>query len=341
MAGQRPGLTRRVATTAVGSAARSLLGAKLAVIGGVVALVLVIALFLFLAIFGVLLGDRATGQTVNCGVSAKGTSEIPARLLPIYRHAAGQYRLGARGPSVLAAINKVETAFGTNTNDSSAGAQGWMQFIPSTWQMYGVDADGDGRRDPASPADAIHAAARYLHAAGAPANWYRAVFSYNHADWYVQAVLKQADAFKGSCTATVADGPAVSLAHLDYSDTSGAWGGSEKFAKALARTGSRSGCMPTSEKRTKKNTASGLPSDHWVGSRLSYAVDLDSATCTMAYPGGDADRTAKAIAATLGMPTHTGIVTVIHGAYRFQLIWQAAGHYDHIHIGVKRIGQGA
>ena len=52
---------------------------------------------------------------------------------------------------MLAGINEIETAFGSNLNISSAGAMGWMQFIPSTWEMYGVDANGDGVRTPTTP----------------------------------------------------------------------------------------------------------------------------------------------------------------------------------------------
>ena len=68
---------------------------------------------------------------------------------------------------VLAAINEIETDYGRNLNVSSAGALGWMQFMPATWKAYGVDANGDGRKDPYNPVDAIFAAARYLKAAGA------------------------------------------------------------------------------------------------------------------------------------------------------------------------------
>ena len=89
--------------------------------------------------------------------------EIPPFLLPIYQACGTQYDIPWE---VLASINKIETAFGTNLNVSSAGAMGWMQFIPSTWAAYGVDANGDGRKDPYNPVDAICAAARYLRAAG-------------------------------------------------------------------------------------------------------------------------------------------------------------------------------
>ena len=96
---------------------------------------------------------------------------------------------------MLASINRIETAFGTNLNVSSAGAMGWMQFIPSSWQAYGVDANDDGRKDPYNPVDAICAAARYLKAAGWAESPRDAVFAYNHADWYVDEVLMYANQY--------------------------------------------------------------------------------------------------------------------------------------------------
>jgi hypothetical protein len=115
--------------------------------------------------------------------------------VPIYQRASAAYGLGPQGPSVLAAINGIETAFGTNLNVSSAGAVGWMQFMPETWSGYGVDANGDGVADPYDPEDAIFAAASYLLASGAPGDWYNAVFAYNHADWYVAEVLANAQCY--------------------------------------------------------------------------------------------------------------------------------------------------
>jgi murein DD-endopeptidase MepM/ murein hydrolase activator NlpD len=115
--------------------------------------------------------------------------EIPPFLLSIYQAAGIQY--GVRW-EVLAAINEIETDYGRNLNVSSAGAMGWMQFIPSTWKTWGVDANGDGKKDPYNPVDAIFAAARYLRAAGADQDLRKAIFSYNHADWYVDSVLMRA-----------------------------------------------------------------------------------------------------------------------------------------------------
>lgn len=93
---------------------------------------------------------------------------------------------------VLGAINKIESAFGRNMGPSSAGAVGWMQFMPETWARWGMDANGDGVANPWNPEDAVYAAARYLAAAGAHDDLYRAIFAYNHADWYVQDVLEVA-----------------------------------------------------------------------------------------------------------------------------------------------------
>jgi soluble lytic murein transglycosylase-like protein len=89
----------------------------------------------------------------------------------------------------LAAIHLVETRMGRIRGLSSAGAQGPMQFMPATWAMYGKGDINDTH-------DAILGAARYLKAAGAPGNMQRALFAYNHAQAYVNALVAYADAMK-------------------------------------------------------------------------------------------------------------------------------------------------
>jgi hypothetical protein len=118
--------------------------------------------------------------------------EIPPFLLPIYQACGAEYGIPWE---VLASINKIETGFGTNLNVSSAGAVGWMQFLPSSWETYGLDANGDGRKDPYNPVDAICAAAHYLKVAGGQKDLYDAILAYNHADWYAQEVLLYARAY--------------------------------------------------------------------------------------------------------------------------------------------------
>ena len=109
---------------------------------------------------------RAAGRRRRsaCRTSSSTAFRIPPFLLPIYQAAGIQYDVPWQ---VLAAINEIETDYGRNLIVSTAGAVGWMQFLPSTWKRYGVDANGDGVADPYNPVDAIFAAARYLKAAGA------------------------------------------------------------------------------------------------------------------------------------------------------------------------------
>ncbi|MGV1048326.1 MAG: lytic murein transglycosylase [Solirubrobacterales bacterium] len=142
--------------------------------------------------------DPSTALTIpSLPTSSCASTGVPPVLIPIYQRAAAKYGLGPQGPAVLAGINAVETGFGTNMGPSSAGALGWMQFMPSSWEEYGLDANGDGVADPYNPEDAIFAAASYLSIAGMPADTYGAIFAYNHADWYVEEVLANAGCYAG------------------------------------------------------------------------------------------------------------------------------------------------
>jgi hypothetical protein len=150
------------------------------------------------------------------GVSALARREIPLVYLRLYEGAARRYGLDW---AVLAGIGKVECDHGRDPDPSctregsmnAAGAGGPMQFIASTWKRFGVDADGDGRVDRWSPADAIYSAASYLRSSGAPGDYARAIFAYNAAGWYVANVLGWAAKYRGPAslaTAASTDGGA-------------------------------------------------------------------------------------------------------------------------------------
>jgi Transglycosylase SLT domain len=98
-------------------------------------------------------------------------------------YGAAQRRFGIHW-SILASINFVESAFGRIRSASEAGARGPMQFLPSTWQAYGMGGDID------DPRDAIMAAANYLRRAGAPGDLDGALFAYNHSTSYVRAIRR-------------------------------------------------------------------------------------------------------------------------------------------------------
>jgi hypothetical protein len=119
---------------------------------------------------------------------------IPATYLDLYRRAA--VTCPGLPWTVLAGIGTVETGNGTNVHTSIKGAEGPMQFLPSTWAMYGYDADGDGKADIQDPVDAVFSAARYLCAAGGGLggqSQLNAIYAYNHAWWYVREVVSIAN----------------------------------------------------------------------------------------------------------------------------------------------------
>jgi soluble lytic murein transglycosylase-like protein len=107
-----------------------------------------------------------------------GPAAPPARLLTYYREGTRRSHVGW---PLLAAVNLVESNFNKLRNDSTAGAQGPMQFMPSTWASY-------GRGDVHDPRAAILGAARFLHAGGAPADERAALYRYNPSPLYVTAV---------------------------------------------------------------------------------------------------------------------------------------------------------
>jgi soluble lytic murein transglycosylase-like protein len=106
-----------------------------------------------------------------------------AELRSFYRAAQRRFRVHW---SVLAAVNFVESAFGRVRSASEAGARGPMQFLPSTWRVYGMGGDID------DPHDAILAAANYLRRSGAPRDYDRALYAYNHSAHYVRAIRRLA-----------------------------------------------------------------------------------------------------------------------------------------------------
>ncbi|GAA3019940.1 lytic transglycosylase domain-containing protein [Streptosporangium longisporum] len=100
-------------------------------------------------------------------------------LLAQFKHAERRFKVDWE---VLAAVMFVETKFGRVRSPSHTGAKGPMQFMPRTWDAYGMGGDIQDTRD------ALLAAANYLRASGAPRDYRRALYAYNHSYAYVDAV---------------------------------------------------------------------------------------------------------------------------------------------------------
>ena len=142
-------------------------------------------------------GARVVGlvpvtESTQLPVDRTVTAGRPASYLQLFRASAALYCPGLSW-TVLAAIGQIESGDGQNMGPSTAGALGPMQFLPSTWQAWGIDGFGEtGPPDVMDPFDAVPSAARLLCADGATAGAQglrQAIFDYNHADWYVDEVL--------------------------------------------------------------------------------------------------------------------------------------------------------
>src|SRR3954452_30799 len=150
------------------------------------------------------LAPQGCGPAPNFAPSPVALADIPANYLGWIRAAAPRYGLDW---SVIAGIYSIESDFGrldapgVRTGENFAGAGGPGQFLTATWARYGVDGDGDGLTDRYDPADAIPATANLLRHNGAPADYPRAIFAYNHASWYVADVLARAARYRGAAEA--------------------------------------------------------------------------------------------------------------------------------------------
>lgn len=190
------------------------------------AIPVVVVLLLVMTVLGV--PDQADSATADpdYAVSAEAKADIPSEYLALYINAAQDEGLDW---AILAAIGKVETDHGrlkapgvTSGVNSYGCCGGPMQFWiapphPNTWDSYGKDGNGDGKKNPHDPADAIPAAAGYLKASGAPGDYRRAIFAYNHATWYVEKVLAQATRYRGT-SETLTTIPTIDTAGSDRLD---------------------------------------------------------------------------------------------------------------------------
>ena len=171
--------------------------AALVVVGG-----LILVLAISIGMFGAALEQgQGCGGPATFAPSQEARGGIPTNYLALYINAEERYDVPWE---ILAAVGRIETNHGRSelrgvrSGENFAGAGGPMQFLAPTWTTYGVDGDRDGDCDRYDPRDAIPGAANYLRASGAPGDIRRALFSYNHAWWYVEDVLAQAAAYRGT-----------------------------------------------------------------------------------------------------------------------------------------------
>lgn len=158
-----------------------------------------------ISMFGWMSGDSGWGEPTEYVVAAVG--EIPPEYLAAYQAAGDRHGVAWQ---VIAAIGWEETRHGTYgevVDGCILGpaihrlgrirAKGPMQFLDSSWQLFGEDGNGDGASDPCEIGDAPFGTARHLKAApgGEPIDYAKAVYAYNHSHNYVARVLNTAHSY--------------------------------------------------------------------------------------------------------------------------------------------------
>jgi membrane-bound lytic murein transglycosylase B len=185
-------------------------------------------------------------------------------------------------------------------------AVGPMQFIPSTWRAYGVDANGDGKADVFNINDAALTSARYLCAAGGNlrthAGQVAAVLAYNHSDQYLAQVLALADAYRRG----------IPVSGIPLGNTTGALppvssGGYVPPANPAAPT-ANSGATKTAAKTTARTTASSAPASATsgsTGSTGSTSGGTSGGTSAKPTPSGGTTATSTLITSATPTPSPT------------------------------------
>jgi len=311
-------------------------------------------LFTVLAALALAFTALASGTSAAC----KNLGEIPPTYLELYLAAGAREGLPW---TYLAAVGYVESNHGRNVGPSSAGALGPMQFMPATWSGagnpvkpdtdpariasyggYGTDGDADGLAGIMDPADAIPAAARLLKANGAPGDWDRALFSYNHSEAYVRAVRELAE----SCgAASLASGAQV-LANPRITLTERARGDVEagivdpRVLGVLTYLATRHELSVSVFKSGHSRCVGGANepscspvSNHFFGRAADVSV-VDGTLVTAANAGArDASLMIEALTGEM-RPTEVGVpFSDLEGLPGF---FSNAAHRDHIHLGFDR-----
>jgi len=314
-------------------------------IGAAIAVAGLILLLLVVVISGGVIGVSLNDSTNSASStpSQAALSDIPADYLELYQQAGAQAGIDW---AILAGIGKVETNHGRSrlpgvqSGVNSYGCcAGPMQFNitngpPSTWDTYARDSDGDGQISPYEPADAIPAAARLLTANGAPGDNRRAIFSYNHAGWYVDEVLaaaaryREAQALAPATQASASEvlaNPRIQLTPLQRQDLlSGLI--DPRVIRSLAAIG-----------QTHTVLVSALKSDHAPGTNheAGRAVDIaaiDGDICTGTQTGA-CGRLMIQLAQVRGADRSTELIYCFDADPLDPNVFARADHCDHIHLG--------
>ncbi len=306
----------------------------------------------------VLLGGSVDSAPGQYRPSALALRDIPAPYLRAYQAGAADYGLAWE---YVAAIGKIETdhgrstAVGVTSGVNFAGCcAGPMQFYVQgagggTWGAYAVDGNHDGRKNVYDFHDAIPTAAKYLKASGAPKDWDKAIFAYNHASWYVADVKHQAELYRGEPIAAaglsgtgdpdakaLANNPKITFSHP----------GPEKADLRSGRISPRLVALLSLITQTHRISIFALASDHKPGTNheAGRATDIwmvDGDNCYPPNRSGGCWKLAQELARISGCLHPTELIYYFDPRPGFQDANRDGGddsfaksdHDDHIHVG--------
>jgi hypothetical protein len=213
----------------------------------------------------------------------------------------------------------------------------------TTGAGYAADGDGDGLADVWNPADAIAGAARLLRANGAPRDYGRAIFAYNHADWYVRDVLALAESYRAASSAepamldpaltlrAVLQNPRIQLTPIQRADlASGVI--DPRVVAVLAWIGQAHTIIVTAIRSDHSYlTVNGTVSNHSYGRAVDIGA-VDGEVCTGSRSGA-CGRLALELASLSGPLHSTELIYCFDPSPPSVDAWAAADHCDHIHVG--------
>lgn len=292
------------------------------------------------------LGAAAGGLGAQAAPSGEALADIPPDYLALYQAAGARYGLPWE---LLAAVGKVECDHGRLPDpactvegaENEAGAGGPLQFLASTWALYGVDADGDGRASRWSPADAVFSAANYLRASGAPNDVRGALFAYNRSWAYVEEVLRWAERYQaasiplgdpGSLARAVLTHPTIALRPEAEADVRAGRVDPRVLAAllALGRSFSLGSVGPFVTGHAPFVAGTSRPSNHAFG----RAVDVGAVNRSPVSARNAAARAAAVALAALPpdlRPDEVG--TPFAELDRLSGFFSDEAHADHLHLG--------
>jgi Transglycosylase SLT domain len=307
------------------------------------ALVIASPLALALLVLVLIAPNAGDSQLGRFRPSALALRDIPPVYLSAYEAAGARYGLGWE---YLAAIGKIESdhgrsaAAGVRSGVNAAGCcAGPMQFSvvgsPSTWERYRVDGDDDVY----DPGDAIPAAGRYLQASGAPTDWNRAIFAYNHAAWYVADVKRQAELYRGAAVSASLAGAGNPDAAELASNPNITWAHPVPQLTDLrsGRVSPRLISLLALVARQHQITITALASDHYPGTnheagRAADIAIVDGDNCYPPHRSGGCWTLAQQLDRVEGCLHPTELIFYFDpGPSRDS--FARADHDDHIHLG--------